>query len=324
MVSDESSPECTTDRRLVVVVGPTGAGKSSLAIALAKRCAGEVLSADSMQVYRGMDIGTGKVTAAERDGVPHHLLDVLNPDEEMTAAVFAQRADQVVADAAKRNAPLVVAGGTMLYVRVLLYGIFEGPGADEAIRARLIAEAEALGGAEKNGAQLLWQRLETIDSASADKIDPQDLRRIVRALEVYELTGEPLSVHHKRHNFHDQKTRYRVRLVGLSPERELLYERINQRVDRMVDSGLVDEVRALRSAGYTATLRSQRAIGYAELHEHLENGTDLGEATSLIKRNSRRYARRQLSWYRRDQEIVWHQEPSDVDLGELSEFLLSD
>ncbi len=303
--------------RLVVIVGPTGAGKSELAIELAQRCNGEVLSADSQQVYRGMNIGTGKVTTTQQRGVAHHLIDILDPDQEMTVAMFQSRADKVIADAQARGVPMVVAGGTMLYVRVLLRGIFSGPSKDEVLRERLSQEANS----QPGGTHSLWQRLESIDPISAQKIDPADLRRIIRALEVFELTGEPLSVHHQRHNF--KSLRYSVRLVGLAPPREQLYAQINNRVDQMITRGLLEEVKQLRNAGYTATLRSQRAIGYAELHHHLDHGTELSQAVALIKRNSRRYARRQLSWYRQDNSITWHQTAELVDLAKLMSFLSS-
>ncbi|HWM87205.1 MAG TPA: tRNA (adenosine(37)-N6)-dimethylallyltransferase MiaA, partial [Kofleriaceae bacterium] len=181
-----------TRPRLVVIVGPTGSGKSGLAIQLARAIGGEVVSADSQQVYRGMDIGTGKVSPAERAGVPHHLLDVLDPDQEMTAARFVELADAAIAGAA---APVVVAGGTGLYVRALLLGLFAGPAGDPALRARLTAEAEAAG-----GAPALWQRLAALDPAAAARIERNDLRRIIRALEVIELTGSRMSEHQRRHD----------------------------------------------------------------------------------------------------------------------------
>ncbi|HLU68119.1 MAG TPA: tRNA (adenosine(37)-N6)-dimethylallyltransferase MiaA [Kofleriaceae bacterium] len=303
--------------RLVVVVGPTGAGKSQLAVDVARAAGGEVVSADSQQVYRGMDIGTGKVTFAERAGVPHHLIDVCDPDQEMTAARFAAMADQAIAGAAARGAPVVVAGGTGLYVRALLLGLFAGPPADPALRARLEAEAAAGG-----GAPALWRRLDEVDPDAAARIEPTDLKRIVRALEVLELTGVPMSEHQRRHDHRRVAPRYPARLVGLCPpDRDELYRRIDARVDRMMEAGLVDEVRRLREAGYGPGLRSQGAIGYAEIHRHLDGALSLGDAVRLIKRNSRRYARRQLSWYRGDPGVEWHPDPAAVAIADLESYL---
>jgi tRNA dimethylallyltransferase len=301
---------------IVVVVGPTGAGKTALAIALAERVGGEIVSADSQQVYRGMDIGTGKATAAEQARVRHHLLDILDPDEQMTAARFAELADRAIAELAARDCPVIVAGGTGLYVRALLFGLFEGPPADPAFRARLAARAEADGGPQK-----LWERLRDIDPDSAERIHDTDLIRITRALEVYEQTGVTMTEHHRTHDHTRVPMRYRARLVGLRPEREELYRRIDARVDRMIEAGWLDEVRALRDAGYRPPLRSQAAIGYGELHAYLAEGGDLAETITLIKRNSRRYARRQLSWYRRDPAVEWYGEGSEVDLDDLERYL---
>ena len=300
-------------RRLLVIVGPTGAGKTELAIALAKRCGGEIVSADSQQVYRGMDIGTGKVSAAERERVPHHLLDVLDPDEEMSAARFVQLADAAIADLHARSRPVIVAGGTMLYVRALLRGLFEGPAACAPLRAELEARAESQGVAS------LWQELTEVDPLSAGRIHDTDLRRIVRALEVYELTGIRLSTHHAEHQA--QPRRYRAKIVGVQPERELLYAQIDARVVGMMAAGLVSEVAALRAQGYGSGLRSQQAIGYGELHRMLEGELDREQAVQLIQRNSRRYARRQLSWYRGDEQVQWWPEASAVDLGDLERYL---
>jgi tRNA dimethylallyltransferase len=301
--------------RLIVVVGPTGAGKSACALALAEATGGEIVSCDSQQVYRGMDVGTGKATAAERARVPHHLLDVLAPDEEMTAARFVALADAAIADAAARGRPVIVAGGTGLYVRALLYGLFEGPGADPELRARLDVRAAA------DGVAALHAELAAVDPALAARVDPSDRKRIVRALEVFALTGVPMSEHQRRHDHRTLPPRYPHRLVGLAPARDALYRAIDARVDAMIASGLVAEVAALRAAGHLPPLRSQQAIGYAELHEHLAGRLDLSTAIELVKRNSRRYARRQLGWYRPDPAVAWATGPATVDLGSLAAYL---
>jgi tRNA dimethylallyltransferase len=304
--------------RLVVIVGPTAAGKSRLAIDLARAVGGEVVSADSQQVYRGMDIGTGKVSPAERAAVRHHLVDVVEPDDPMTAARFAELADAAIAGAAARGAPVVVAGGTGLYVRALLLGLFAGPAGDRELRAQLEAEAEA-----KGGAPALWQKLTAVDPEAAARIERNDLRRIVRALEVLELTGAPMSEHQRRHDHRQVEPRYPARLVGLCPaDRAELYRRIDARLDRMIEDGLVDEVRSLRAAGHGPELRSQAAIGYAEIHRHLDGTLSLVDAITLAKRNSRRYARRQLGWYRDDRSVGWYPDPSAVAIADLERYLL--
>jgi len=298
-----------------VIVGPTGAGKTRLALTLAERTGGEVVSADSQQVYIGMDVGTGKVTAEERARVPHHLLDVVRPDEDMTAARFVALADAAIAALAARDVPVIVCGGTGLYVRALLLGLFEGPPASPEIRAEL-AELARTGGI---GA--LHAELARVDPAAAAKIDPNDAKRITRALEVFRLTGEPMSVHQAKHDHRTLPTRYPVRVVGLAPEREALYRLIDMRVDQMIAAGLEREVAALREAGYMPPLRSQQAIGYAELHDAAEGKVERARAIELIKRNSRHYARRQVSWYRADRTITWWPDPGAVDLSELERYL---
>jgi tRNA dimethylallyltransferase len=305
--------------RIVVVVGPTGAGKTRLALALAERAGGEVVSADSQQVYVGMDIGTGKVTADERARVPHHVLDVVQPDEEMTAARFIELADRAIADIAGRGRTAIICGGTGLYVRALLLGLFAGPAASPEIRAELTELAR------ERGAAALHDELRCVDPISAAKIDPNDEKRTIRALEVFRITGEPMSAHQARHDHRSLPLRYPARLVGLSPDREALYRAIDARVDQMIAAGLEDEVARLRERGFRPPLRSQQAIGYAELHDAIEGRVSRDRAIELIKRNSRHYARRQLSWYRAASPapvaIAWHPDPGAVDLTDLERYL---
>jgi tRNA dimethylallyltransferase len=303
----------------VVVVGPTGAGKTRLALALAERAGGEVVSADSQQVYIGMDIGTGKVTADERARVPHHVLDVVEPDQEMTAARFVELADRAIADIAARGRSVIICGGTGLYVRALLLGLFAGPPASPEIRAELAAIAR------ERGVRALHAELVRVDPAAAAKIDPNDEKRMIRALEVFRITGEPMSVHQAKHDHRAAPLRYPARLVGLSPEREALYGAIDARVDQMIAAGLEAEVAQLRERGFRPPLRSQQAIGYAELHEAIEGRVTRDRAVELIKRNSRHYARRQVSWYRaataQPAAIAWHPDPGAVDLTDLERYL---
>ena len=301
--------------RIVVIVGPTGAGKTRLALALAERAGGEVISADSQQVYVGMDIGTGKATLAERARTPHHLLDVVRPDEDMTAQRFVGLADAAIADVAARGRRVIVAGGTGLYVRALLLGLFAGPPASPEVRAALEAQATA------GGLDALHAELATTDPVAADKIDRNDRKRIIRALEVHRLTGEPMSAHQARHDHRTLERRYPARLIGLAPPRDDLYRAIEARVDAMLAGGLESEVATLRAAGYLPPLRSQQAIGYAELHEVAAERLERPRAIELIKRNSRHYARRQLSWYRADSTVAWYAHPDAVDLADLERYL---
>lgn len=305
------SPEHQT--KLLVIVGPTAAGKSALALRIARELGGEIVSADSQQVYRGMDIGTAKASEAEREAIPHHLLDVIDPDEEMTAARFVELADLAIADIAKRDRVPVIVGGTMLYIRALLEGLFEGPAADLEMRAEL----ETVHEDEGEGA--LWKRLELVDPESAARIHATDKRRLIRAIEVHTLSGIPLSEHHRRHRA--EPPRYSAQRIGIKQERESLYARINARVLSMMELGLLAEVKALKAKGYGLSLRSQQAIGYAEMHRHLDDELPLEEAIALVQRNSRRYARRQLSWYRGDSELTWQSRVEDVDLLALERYL---
>ena len=314
----------------MVIVGPTASGKTRLSLELAERAGGEVISCDSQQVYIGMDIGTGKVPAADRARVPHHGIDIIRPDEEMTAARFVELADRAIADCAARGTPAIVCGGTGLYVRALLLGLFEGPPASPEVRAEL----------QQWTTEALHAELVRVDPVAAGKIDRNDAKRMIRALEVFRLTGEPMSAHQARHDHKQAKPRYPARMVGLQPEREALYAAIDARVDQMIAEGLEREVEALRAAGYRPPLRSQQAIGYSELHaladgtlerprapgspplEAIDRPLELrARAIALIKRNSRHYARRQLSWYRPDQTITWHPGPAAVDLAELKRYL---
>lgn len=305
--------------RLVVIVGPTGAGKTRLALALAEHTGGEVVSADSQQVYVGMDIGTGKVSAEERARVPHHVLDVVQPDEEMTAARFVELAERAIEEIAARGRPVIICGGTGFYVRALLLGLFAGPPASPEIRAELTSLAR------EQGCHALHAELARVDPAAAAKIDPNDEKRTIRALEVFRLTGEPMSVHQAKHDHRSLPLRYPARFVGLAPDREALYRGIDARVDQMIDGGLEGEVAGLRGLGYCPPLRSQQAIGYAELHEVVEGRVERARAIELIKRNSRHYARRQLSWYRaataQPEAIAWHLDPAAVDLTDLERYL---
>ena len=288
--------------RIAVITGPTATGKSRVALDAAHALAGRgvpacIISMDSVQVYRHMDIGTDKLRPEEREGVTHHLIDVVTPDLTFSAAQFAAAADRIISEAWDRGGAAVLAGGTGFYLRSLLRGLFPGPSGHPEIRERLYEEASRL------GTEALHQRLAGIDREAAIRIHPHDHVRIIRALEVFELTGEPISGHFKKQE--QDGPRYPALIIGLALDRELMYERINARVDAMMARGLVEEVEKLRSMGYGPGLASQQALGYKQVHEMLDGALDRGRAAYLIKRDTRHYSRRQLTWLRKEPGLVW-------------------
>jgi len=282
---------------LAVVLGPTAVGKSRVAVDLALRFGGEVIGGDSIQVYRGFDIGTDKPTAADRRGVPHHLIDVVDPSVQFTAADFVREALAAARAIAARGRLPIVAGGTGLYLKALLDGLFPGPGRDEAVRAALEAEAR------EKGLAALFERLRRVDPEYAAKVRDRDRIRVVRALEVYETTGRPISAH-----FRDTASPVagrRVVRLGLRLDRAVLVRRIEARVDRMFARGLVDEVRDLLARGVPADAPPFRALGYRHVVRHLEGALSLAEATALTKTDTRQYAKRQMTWFRKMDGVAW-------------------
>lgn len=282
---------------LVIVLGPTAVGKSRVAVDLALRFDGEVVSGDSIQVYRGFDIGTDKPGPEARRGVPHHLIDIAGPEEQYTAADFVRDALMAAGDIGSRGRLPIVAGGTGLYLKALVDGLFPGPGRDPARRAALEAEA-----AEK-GLDALFRRLEAVDPEYARKIRGRDRVRIIRALEVLEATGRPLSEH-----FRDTRSpvagRTLVR-VGLELDRATLCRRIEERVDRMFARGLVEEVRGLLARGLPPSAPPFRALGYRHVVRHLAGEIGRDEAAALTKIETRQYAKRQMTWFRKMAEVAW-------------------
>jgi tRNA dimethylallyltransferase len=290
----------------VVVVGPTAAGKSALAVQLASVLGGEVVSADSMQVYRGFDIGTGKLALEERRGIPHHLLDVVDPDESFSAARFVEAADGALSGIAARGRVPVVAGGSGLYVRALLRGLFESPPADPRIRE----EHRRL--ADRDGVESLHARLAGVDPEAAARILARDLVRISRALEVLEQTGETLSSLQRKHLASSGGSRYPSLLVGIDPPRGSHRPLIEARIDAMLEAGWRQEVERLVEAGHGRS-RPMGAIGYRHLRAHLEDALDLPEAVRQIKRDTWRFSRRQRTWFASEPDILWHPDGSRVD-----------
>jgi tRNA dimethylallyltransferase len=278
----------------LILTGPTGSGKSQLALDLAERLDAEIISMDSMALYRRMDIGTAKPTAEARRRVPHHLLDVLEPWESASVAWWLKRAEECCRDICRRGKRPLFVGGTPLYLKVLLYGLFEGPPAQESIRRRLSAEAAAIGGAALHG------RLAAVDPVSAARLHPHDVRRIIRALEVWELTGRPISAWQTQWP-RSSAVSSRVaegRCFYLDLPRSQLYARIEARVEKMIAEGLVEEVRALRRLERPLSREAAQALGYKEMLAYLDGRANLTETIQHIQRRSRQFAKRQLSWFR--------------------------
>ena len=279
------------------IVGPTGAGKSALAMEVAERLNCEIVNADSRQFYRGMDLGTAKPSAKDQARVPHHLIDVRNPDQSLDVAEFAQLARTAIEGIAARGRNPLVVGGSGLYLRVIRGGIFRGPAASPEIRDRLAKIAA------ENGVAQLHQTLREIDPEAANRIGVNDLYRIVRALEVFELTGETISAHQLRHRFADNG--YDTLTVGVEVDRKKLYAAIDARFDAMVAAGLVAEVRALVEAGYSPGKPPLSTIGYKQIAAYLRSELALDDAIAQARQESRRLAKRQLTWFRREPHIVW-------------------
>lgn len=285
------------DERIIVIVGPTASGKSELAVQLAERFSGEIINADSMQFYRGMEIGTARPSAQLMSRVPHHLFGIVSPDVNFTAVDFIAAAGELITDILRRGRIPFVVGGTGLYIRALLCGLAESPAADEAFRASMTEYAE------QHGPEELHKLLERVDPNSAARLHMNDRLRIIRALEVFHQTGQPLSQVQVGHGFNE--CRYQALKIGLDVPRTLLYERIEKRVDAMIAAGFVAEVEQLLARGYSPQLKALGAIGYREVCAYLAGLQTLDESVDLIKKNTRHYAKRQLTWFRKEQAIKW-------------------
>jgi tRNA dimethylallyltransferase len=294
---------------VLCIVGPTASGKSSLALLVAKSLHGEIISADSRQVYRYLDIGTAKPTKAQRRQVKHHFIDVFDPDEAFSAGEFGRKGRETIDDIFRRKRVPIVVGGSGLYVKSLIDGFFEGPPADNEVRRRLYKRLQ------DEGAGALLTELREVDPVSAARVLPSNTRRIVRALEVYGLTGIPLS------ELQDQRIRidFTPLMIGLQWERKALYDRINKRVETMLQYGLVDEVRDLLDRGYSEATNSLQTVGYQEAISHLQGNVDYETMVELIKRNTRRYAKRQLTWFRAEERIQWQPIANEKELYSIAE-----
>jgi tRNA dimethylallyltransferase len=289
--------------RIIAVVGPTCTGKSDLALLLASQFDGEIVNADSMQVYQHFDIGTAKPDSKALSLVPHHLIDVVSPSHEFNAALFKELATNALADIHSRGNLPVVVGGTGLYVKALIYSLFKVP-RDDDLRQRI--QEEYIGDPLAS-----YEKLRSIDPEYAKKISHRDRVRVVRALEVFTLTGTSMSGWEKRHGFREAK--YRALKVGLVRDREELYSRINRRVDAMLEKGWVDEVRSLLSLGYDVKLKPFSSIGYREILRYLNHSIDYEDMVKEIKMHTRNYAKRQFTWFSKEQDIAWFSYPEEVE-----------
>ena len=298
---------------LIVIVGPTAAGKTGLSIELALELEGEIVSADSMQIYKYMDIGTAKPTPEEQKGIQHYLIDEVTPDQAFSVARYKALADNYIEQIRSKGKLPVMVGGTGLYIDSTVRNIqFSETVCDWDYRRYLHETAQT------KGNQYLHRMLEQVDPLTAHKLHVNDVRRIIRALEVYRFTGIPMSKHQEESR--KQPSPYNIAMIGLTMDRALLYERINARVDLMLRQGLVDEVKKLMDMGYTEDMTSMKGLGYKEIIDYLKGKTTLEEAVEILKRDTRRYAKRQLTWFRRNKNIYWidvydRYRPKDLDLS---------
>ena len=282
--------------KIIVIAGPTASGKTGLAVALALSLGGEIINADSMQVYRYMDVGTAKPTLEERRGVIHHLLDVVDPDQDFNAALYRQMAFPLANGICAKNIPCFIVGGTGLYIRSLLGGLVELPPSDPMLRERLHLECD------RKGAPKLHRKLARLDPERAESIHPNDRLRIIRALEIIQQTHRPASDLMKQHRFGNQD--FLALKLCLQVEKEQLYDRINERSEKMIDCGLVEETKRLMEKGYDPHLKSMTAIGYRHILKYLQGEWSLQKATETLKRDTRRYAKRQMTWFKAEPDMI--------------------
>lgn len=293
-----SKESCESKKKLIIITGPTAVGKSELSIELAKAIGGSVISADSMQIYKYMDIGTAKIKTSDMQGIKHYLIDVLNPGDEFNAYIFKKMAEDAMDEIYSEGRIPIIVGGTGFYIQALLYDIdFTEGEIDNAYRDELIKKYEEM------GPDYLFSMLKEIDDGYASIIHKNDMKRVVRALCYHHETGQKLSEHNEE--MHDRKSPYDYLLYVINDDRELLYERIDKRVDKMIAAGLVDEVTRLKEMGYNRSIVSMQGLGYKEILSYLEGEISLDEAIRIIKRDTRHFAKRQLTWFRRERDVIW-------------------
>ncbi|WP_337865871.1 tRNA (adenosine(37)-N6)-dimethylallyltransferase MiaA [Ignavibacterium sp.] len=303
------------EQKVIVIVGPTCSGKTKLSLILAEKLNTEIISADSRQIYKYLTIGTAKPDAEELRSIKHHFIDELNPDEEFNADIFSRKARKIISELLEKKKIPVVVGGSGLYIKALIDGITATVVSDKFLREELLMLRN------KYGNEYLYNELKKIDPVSADKMLPQNWKRVIRAIEVYRLTGKPIWMHHKENKVnHD----FNFIQYGLKWDRKFLYSNIEKRVDEMIKRGLIDEVKMILCIGYSKEINSLNSLGYKEIIDLLENKITLNEAVNLIKRNTRRFAKRQLTWFNADKRIHWIEAISFDDLNLIVENILKD
>ncbi len=307
----------SSKNKLIVLTGPTAVGKTDLSIKLAKLVNGEIISADSIQVYKHLDIGSAKITPDEMDGVRHHLIDVLEPTEGFNIATFKEMADKAIADIYSRGKLPIIAGGTGFYIQSVLYDVNFTDNEDDGYRATL----EAL--AEEKGAEYLHNMLNGIDPASAEAIHANNVKRVIRALEFNHQTGQLISEHNATESA--KESPYNFAYFVLNCNRQLLYERIDKRVDIMIENGLLDEVKYLKEGlGLTKDLVSMQGLGYKEILSYLNGEISLDEAIYILKRDTRHFAKRQLTWFKREKDVTWVDKDALVTENSQLEFIMNE
>lgn len=285
-------------RNLIVIVGPTCSGKTNLSLKLAQLIPSEIISGDSRQIYKYLDIGTAKPSKQQLGKVPHHLIDILDPSEKYDVSLFEKDGEKVIDEIFKKNKIPIFVGGSGLYIKALMDGIFDSADKDEEYRKELLQKRKEFGN------EYLYEELKKIDPVSAEKMLPQNWKRVLRALEVFHTTGEQIWKHHQKQSI-SKENKYLFKQFGLDWERKILYENIDKRVDDMIESGFVDEVKNILNLGYDKNLNSLNTVGYKEIIRYLDGIISLERAIELIKRNTRHYAKRQMTWFRKDKRIHW-------------------
>ena len=298
--------------QVLAIVGPTASGKTTLSILLAEKLHSEIISADSRQIYKFLNIGTAKPTPEDLRRIPHHFIDVLDPDQEYNAAEYGQQARSKIEELLKQGTQPIIVGGSGLYIRAIIDGFFQGPGKDSEIRESLEQESQ------KYGAEMLFEKLKRIDPVSAAKMDASKVRRVIRALEVYYTTGKQIS---DLHSSQETRAPFEVLQYALEWERKTLYERINHRIDEMIENGLVEEVRELKTRGYLSGMNALNTVGYKETFDFIEGKLTKEEMVRLIKQNSRHFAKRQLTWFRADKRIRWISVNERTNWNEITEMI---
>jgi tRNA dimethylallyltransferase len=283
--------------KLIVVLGPTSVGKTKVSVDIAKKINSEIISTDSMQIYKKMNIGTAKINEDEKEGIKHHMIDLITPDKEFTVYDYQLLAFKIIESLLENDKTPILVGGSGLYINSILYDLdFNKVSSDESLRKRLYDIKK------EKGKEYLYDLLKEKDPKAAEKIHPNNVKRVVRALEVIEITGEKYSLNN---NFRKYSEKYDFIIIGLEMNRKLLYNRINMRVDEMIEEGLIEEVKALYQDGYDKNYQSMQAIGYKEIIDYLEGNISKEEAVRLIKRNTRRFAKRQITWFKPDDRVKW-------------------